>query len=293
MRTICYMILFLTFPCQSVQADSIYESLTESDSDYWPADLPANTIILEDISYGEFERQKFDVYIPENASSAPVIFLVHGGGWRLGNKSSNRLLNNKLGRWLSQGFIFISTNYRLLPDTDPLEQANDVALSLSTAQEKAPSWGGDPEKFILMGHSAGGHLVSMLTAAPSRYYPMNVRPWLGSVILDSAALNIVQLMSQRHLPLYDYAFGEDPDYWKKISPYELLEKNGPPVFAVCSRKRIDNPCNYHGQFNSKALEMGRTSSLMRLWLTHGEINSQLGKNSDYTEAVESFIYSLL
>ncbi|MEJ2095030.1 MAG: alpha/beta hydrolase, partial [Gammaproteobacteria bacterium] len=187
MRTICYMILFLTFPCQSVRADSIYESLTESDSDYWPTDLPANTIILEDISYGEFERQKFDVYIPENASSAPVIFLVHGGAWRLGNKSSNRLLNNKLGRWLPQGFIFISTNYRLLPDTDPLEQANDVALSLSTAQEKASSWGGDPEKFILMGHSAGGHLVSMLTAAPSRYYPMNVRPWLGSVILDSAA----------------------------------------------------------------------------------------------------------
>ncbi len=142
MRTICYMILFLTFHCQSVQADSIYKSLTENDSDYWPAELPANTIILEDISYGEFERQKFDVYIPENASSAPVIFLVHGGGWRIGNKSSNRLLNNKLGRWLPQGFIFISTNYRLLPDSDPLEQANDVALSLSTAQEKASSWGG-------------------------------------------------------------------------------------------------------------------------------------------------------
>ena len=133
----------------------------------------------------------------------------------------------------------------------------------------------------------------MLTAAPSNYYPMHVRPWLGTVVLDSAALNIVQLMNQRHLPLYDYAFGENPDYWRKISPYELLEKNGPPVFAVCSRKRIDNPCKYHEQFISKALEMGRTSSLMGLWLTHGEINSQLGKDPDYTGAVETFIHSLI
>ena len=63
------------------------------------------------------------------------------------------------------GIIFVSVDYRMLPQQDALAQADDVARALAFAQSRARSWGGDPGKFILMGHSAGAHLVALLAAA--------------------------------------------------------------------------------------------------------------------------------
>ena len=70
-------------------------------------------------------------------------------------------------RWVPKGFIFISTNYRMLPKTAPMEQIRDVASALAFAQGKASSWGGDPAGFIIMGHSAGAHLAALLAASPA------------------------------------------------------------------------------------------------------------------------------
>eukprot|EP01030_Chromulinospumella_sphaerica_P030927 gene30927-31502_t len=111
--------------------------------------------VLHDIAYGNDPRQKMDVYLPETASAlpAPVIFMVHGGGWRTGDKRHSNVVDNKANRWLAKGFVFVSVNNRLLPEADPLDQVRDVARALASAQSKAQSWGADPKQFVLMGHS--------------------------------------------------------------------------------------------------------------------------------------------
>lgn len=251
----------------------------------------AGNRILKDILYGKDPRQRMDVYLPSQAVNAPVIFMVHGGAWRLGDKAAHAVVDNKVARWVHRGFLFISTNYRLLPQIGPVEQATDVAHALRTAQAKVSAWGGDPAKFVLMGHSAGAHLVALVAAAPERALSMGVRPWLGTVLLDSAALDTVKLMKNNHDRLYDHAFGDNLEYWQFASPRNVLTKSAPPFLLVCSVQRL-RACDQARSFIDRATSLGVRARLLPQDLTHHDINLNLGTGGDYTLAVESFMAGL-
>lgn len=253
--------------------------------------LPSGVKVLRDVPYGQDEQQRMDVYLPPQAANAPVIFMVHGGGWRRGDKGAQAVVENKMTRWVAKGFIFISTNYRMLPKTAPLEQAQDVASALALAQGKASSWGGDATKFIIMGHSAGAHLVALLAASPSMAARAGARPWLGTVSLDSAALDVVQTMQEKHYRLYDKAFGSDPADWKAASPYQALTQSMPSFLAVCSTRRSD-ACPQATWFVAKAESLKVRASVLQQDLSHKDINQQLGLPGQYTDAVESFMAAL-
>ena len=256
-----------------------------------PASLPSNVGIVRDVSYGSDEDQRFDAYIPAGVKDAPVIVMVHGGAWSLGDKAAKAVVENKVARWVPKGFILISANYRLLPKTDPLEQARDIARAVAAAQDKAASWGGDRSKFILMGHSAGAHLVSLLASAPALSSQLVSTPWLGTVALDSAALDIVKIMETKHARFYDRAFGKTSEYWKSASPFHAMSGAGQPILVVCSTKRKDS-CSQADQFAAKASSLNTKASVLRQDLSHGEINQKLGEDEAYTKAVEAFLGSL-
>jgi arylformamidase len=248
--------------------------------------------LLEDIAYGPDESQRMDIYLPRQPVGAPVIFMVHGGAWRLGDKAAQAVVDNKVARWVSRGLIFISANYRMLPHTGPVEQAQDVARALATAQSQAASWGGDPAKFILMGHSAGAHLVALLAASPQRFFALGVRPWLGTVLLDSAALDVVTLMGQPHARLYDQAFGRDPAYWRAASPWHALSSDATAMLVVCSSRR-DDSCPQAESFVARAISLGVKATALAQDLSHRDINMRLGLEGAYTERVEAFMWRLI
>lgn len=253
--------------------------------------LPPGTRVLRDVAYGSDPRQRFDVYAPPRARHAPVIFMVHGGGWRRGDKAMANVVENKVARWLPRGFIVISANYRMRPDSAPLQQAEDVARALAAAQGHAAQWGGDAQRFILMGHSAGAHLVALLSAEPGLATAQGARPWLGTISLDGGSLDVVRTMQARHLPLFDQAFGADPADWRAASPYQQLHGRIVPFLAVCSSRRQDS-CTQSHAFVDKANASGSRASVLEEDLSHGEINRELGQPSDYTLAVERFMRSL-
>lgn len=256
-----------------------------------PLPLPAGVRAWRDVAYGDAALQRMDVYAPVTARAAPIILMVHGGGWRRGDKTAGTVIENKVTRWVPRGFIFISINYRLLPDADPQQQANDVARALSYTQTHAANWGGDPHKLIAMGHSAGGHLVALLSAQPALVRAAGAQPWMGSVLLDSGALDVEAIMRARHLRLFDAAFGAQPDYWRKVSPQVQLSKDAPPMLAVCSSRRQDS-CAQADAFVAKARSMGVRAVPLHENLSHREINATLGEPGEYTRAVETFMASL-
>lgn len=255
--------------------------------------LPDGVVVVKDFAYGPDRNQVMDVYRlnKREATSAPVIFMVHGGGWRFGDKSARTVVENKLARWVPEGFVLISVNYPMLPDSPVSEQANNIALALATAQQHAREWGGDPAKFILMGHSAGAHLVALLNADPERAFKRGARPWLGTVSLDSAAMNVVTIMNDRHFRLYDVAFGKDPSVWKSLSPYYAITAQAFPWLNVCSTKR-DTSCSQSAALRKKSESLGVRGSVLQENLTHREINNDLGEPGAYTAAVEVFMASL-
>ncbi len=256
-----------------------------------PTSFPANIRIVRDVPYGSDRQQRFDVYGPMEAKEAPIIFMVHGGAWFLGDKAGGAVVKNKVAYWAPRGFIFISTNYRLLPKIGPIEQAKDVARALAAAQDKAASWGGDRTRFILMGHSAGAHLVALLATAPLISSGIISTPWLGAISLDCPALDVVKIMEAKHARFYDRAFGRDPEYWRSASPFHTVASAGRPILVVCTTRR-DGSCSQANRFVVKASSLGMRASVLEQNLSHRNVNLLLGKEQRYTEAVEAFIASL-
>ena len=91
-----------------------------------PLRLPDQVQRLTDVAYGPAARHRFDVYLPVNPRGAAIILMVHGGAWMIGNKGLPQVVENKVAHWVTQGAIFVSINYRLVPGVTPLEQADDV-----------------------------------------------------------------------------------------------------------------------------------------------------------------------
>ena len=253
--------------------------------------LPSGVNLIQDIPYGKDNKQKMDVYLPVQAQNAPVIFMVHGGAWRAGDKANKQVVTNKVNRWTTKGIIFVSVNYRLVPKVDPLEQVADIKRALSVAQKKALDWGGDPSKIVLMGHSAGAHLVSVLATLPSNAFGFEVKPWLGVISIDSACLNVVERMEAKHFRLYDKAFGNDINYWVSVSPFHLLDKVQAPFLAICSTRRNDS-CSQATKYINKASSIGMSAKVLKINMSHKGTNEQLGKNNIYTKNVESFLATL-
>jgi len=105
------------------------------------------------------EHQMLDVYAPENAKDLPVVFWIHGGGWQGGDKAS---VHAKPKAFVDKGHVFVSTNYRLLPNVDMETIVRDVAKSIHWVHDHIAEYGGDPKRLVIMGHSAGAQLAALI-----------------------------------------------------------------------------------------------------------------------------------
>ena len=254
--------------------------------------LPAGARAERDLAYGTDAQQTLDVFVPARAQRAPIVLMVHGGAWMLGDKANRGVAANKVARWLPRGVIVVSVNYRLdRRAPDALLQADDVARALAFVQQRAAGWGGDPARVLLMGHSSGAHLVSLLSADPGIAERAGAKPVLGTVALDSAVFDLVEIMERRHYRFYDRVFGRDRQVWLENSPYHRLQGTPRPMLLVCSSQRSDS-CPQADKFSAKAQAAGARVRVLRVPLKHGDINGQLGVAGDYTLQVEEFLRSV-
>jgi arylformamidase len=117
--------------------------------------------VQRDIPYADpaHERQILDVYSPRNAKGLPVVFWIHGGGWQTGDKTSVQI---KPQAFMDKGFVFVSTNYRLLPSVDMGTIVRDIAKSVRWVHDHIAEHGGDPNRLFIMGHSAGAQLAALV-----------------------------------------------------------------------------------------------------------------------------------
>lgn len=208
--------------------------------------------ILRDVPYAEpaLERQVLDIYSPANAKNLPVVFWIHGGGWQAGDKSDVQI---KPKVFSERGFVFVSTNYRLLPHVDMEVLIGDVAKSLGWVYRNISSHGGDPQRILVMGHSAGAQLAALICTDHRYLQAENVPPEVlrGCVPVDGdtydipAIIMVAEFRQTLHdLPLPEFGhrvkFGNDPKKHinysavthitkgKQIPPFLILHVAGHP-----------------------------------------------------------------
>ncbi|MBK1878888.1 alpha/beta hydrolase [Pelagicoccus mobilis] len=123
---------------------------------------PSQYQLVSDISYTSLddsyaqERCKLDIYYPEKTEETfATLIWFHGGGLKNGNKHIDERLKN-------QGIAIVAANYRMYPKVGTPTPIEDAASATAWVFQNIETYGGDPEKIFIAGHSAGGYLTSML-----------------------------------------------------------------------------------------------------------------------------------
>lgn len=128
--------------------------------------LPTGVIAHRDLAYvsNGHQRQKLDLYLPEQGENHPLIIWVHGGAFRMGSKEGNPD-NPPPFAYVAQGYALASINYRLSQHAIWPAQIEDCKAAVRWLRAHAAAYNLDPARFAAWGPSAGGHLVAMLGTA--------------------------------------------------------------------------------------------------------------------------------
>lgn len=272
----------------------------------------ASYVTRSDISYdlgsppADPARNLLDIYLPGTDSSTPRPFVmhIHGGGWRVGNKNTASI-PDKASFFTGLGYAFVSINYRLSPRTgdpdnpDPgrimfPDHPDDVGEAIGWLDRNALSYGLDPDRIILMGHSAGAHLASLVSTDP-RYiqrFGVDRRQILGAIPLDTGAFDIQQsaLGSDPDEPnlLFLNAFGTAEENaatgsWAAASPLTWADTADPRHLFLVQNV----PYRVNRQL-TMATKLGQdSSSIVPLPLNHNGVNLAIGNPADTTQATPS------
>lgn len=120
-------------------------------------------VVAKDAAYGALPRQRLDAYAPESGSDWPVVVFVHGGSWASGGKDGYGWAGRALA---AQGLLAVVPNYRLGGEGIYPAMVEDTAAAVAWAHANAASLGGDPDRLVVAGHSAGAYNALMVAYAP-------------------------------------------------------------------------------------------------------------------------------
>jgi predicted esterase len=152
--------------------------------------LSAEFKTTKDLSYGPNERNVLDVYWNTNFKNAPIVFTIHGGGFRFGDKAYCN--EDMIKLYMSKVCIVVSPNYRLLKTGTGVSIKDcviDSAMAVAFIQEHAKKYGGNPKKIVSTGASAGGFISAWIAYSDkwewptyAKYKPkkLNIVGWFGN-----------------------------------------------------------------------------------------------------------------
>ena len=190
-------------------------------------------------------RQTLNVYAPATkpAKPAPVIFWIHGGGWRGGEKTTVQL---KPKFFTDLGYVFVSTNHRYVTAVPMNEIFADVAKSLRWTHDHAAEFGGDPNRIVIMGHSSGAQLAAYLAIdeRPLKAVGLSLAMFKGCVPVDADTFDIPAVIALatanrqaagKPEPKYGHReiFGGKPELWTDYSATtHVAAGKGIPPFLI-------------------------------------------------------------
>jgi arylformamidase len=271
------------------------------------AEAPAQDV-KRDIPYVEkgHERQVLDVYSPRGAKNLPVVFWIHGGGWQAGDKKD---VQSKPQVFNDKGFVFVSTNYRLLPAAEMGDIVRDVAKAVRWTHDHAAEFGGDPKRIFVMGHSAGAQLAA-LVCTDDRYLKaekLSLDVVRGCVPVDGDTFDVPAIIATAEarwtahgLPRAKFGhrekFGNDPEKHKDFSAVTHVAKGkGIPPFLLLHVAEHPDVSAQARRLGNALAEAGVPVTVFGAReTTHGKINADLGKADDpSTKALFEFLGKVL
>lgn len=252
------------------------------------------SVIKKDVAYvqGGHARHVLDIYAPSGAKGAAVVFWIHGGGWQAGDKSD---VHSKPKAFNDKGYVFVSTNYRLLPHVPMETIMADLAKSLKWVHDHIAEYGGDPNRVIVGGHSAGAQLAALLCTDEKWIGAEGLKlsmftaciPVDGDTYDIPAIIETEEIRRRAHgqsLPTFGHRqkFGNDPvkhvDFsavtharaGKGIPPFYIMFVAGHPYTSIQAQSLAEAL----KKAGIKAVLYGAAES------THNKVNAEIGNPDD-------------
>ncbi len=229
--------------------------------------------VKRDVEYGQAggERLRLDVNVPDGAGPYPVAILVHGGGWMGGDKGGSSQPGNgaDITPWfkpLTQAkYVWCSINYRLAPQHRWPACFEDLQTAVRWVKAHVAEYKGDPGRIALIGHSAGGHLVTMLATQSKE--DTRVQAVVGFAPVtdheqDLAKRGGVSQALQNLLGLPQEITPESLRALRAISPINRVRAGMPPVLLLHGDADETVPIQQSVNFQRRLRSAGGACELM-------------------------------
>ncbi len=267
-----------------------------------PNDL-TTTIEYKQINGTAPNLLSLDIYYNSSIDvKKPVIVYVHGGGWCKGDKSNQ--IENKVNLFRSLGHIFVSVNYRLSPFPFDISNNNrikypdhnvDIADALLWINDNISQYGGNKHKIVLLGHSAGAHLVA-LTGTNKRFLEskgLGLESIKGVAVIDTESFDIKeQIANGNNRKMYINVFGADSIQNIDASPiYNVVNNVSYPKFFIAKRgnsERIKCANDFISILETNEVSVYQVNGSI---YDHQGINNAIGEPNEVliTNALKSFL----
>lgn len=233
--------------------------------------------VIEDIAYGEGERRRFDLYVPDGVEAdTPLVVFLHGGSWDSGSKDIYRFLGQSV---TAEGFILAVPNYRLYPETVFPGFVEDGAAALA-AIDRAMSEGrhGVPagrHPLVLMGHSAGAQIAALLAFDP-RYLRAEgfSRERIAAFVGLAGPYDFLPLEEERYKRIFPEATRP------QSQPVNYADGSGPPALLI------------HGLADTTVKPENTRSMAHRIEAKGGVIRARFFEGVDHLGPITSFATAL-
>ena len=201
--------------------------------------VPDRVVKTADIIYKEIDGLKLglDIYQAKSSNKPqPLILVIHGGYWKSGDKSTH--ITNGI-EFTDLGYTVAAMNYRLSAKYKFPAAIEDIRDSIRYLTEHATEFNIDPERIVLYGGSAGGHLSAFIGLAantPGKAYVEGINPQAIKGIISLYGMHDLTMTIQREHPFTQQFIGktfeEDPDTYLEASPIHHVDKNDPPILLI-------------------------------------------------------------
>lgn len=234
----------------------------------------------KDIAYYEGDgadpvRHKLDLFLPRGQKDFPVLMFVHGGAWMIGDKSFFGRYSEFGATLARQGIGVVLPNYRLSPAVQHPEHIKDVARAFAWTVKNVGKYGGRTDQLFVGGHSAGGHLSSLL-ATDDRYLKaegLDLKAIRGVVSMSgvyqipdgnmsfsfklnhpNVQININNV--EINVTPFKSVFGDDPKMRRDASPLTHVRAGLPPFVILYAESDLPTLDSMAKRFGTALKEAG-------------------------------------
>jgi acetyl esterase/lipase len=244
-------------------------------------------------------RNSLDLYLPKDRKDFPVVVLVHGGGWIVGDNRCCGLYSSVGDFFARHGIACVMPNYRLSPFVKHPEHAKDVARAVAWTKAHIGEYGGRPDRMFLAGHSAGGHLAALVGTDETylKAEGMSTTELRGVIAISGVyripagdlevtfggtsgkAFRLDEILPIRgeaevghtgvwpEIPLavnvFAHAFGNDPQVRAAASPISHARPGLPPFLLVAADHDLPTLSTVAEEFHQALQAQGVEAELMR------------------------------